>query len=105
MKEIVMYILEKVKIFQKVGINRECNFCFFIDDCWILKFSFVMKGYFFQGYVLKILMVQRDSICEIRCFVEYGCVFYNIGFLYEDGSYVCELSDFDYEMYFEVFVC
>lgn len=36
--------------------------------------------------------------------MEYGCMFYNVGFLYEDGIYICELSDFDYNMNVEVFV-
>lgn len=94
-----MYILEKVKTFQKAGINRERNFRSFTDDCRILKFSLAMKGYSLQGHVLKTLTVQRDSTCEIRCFVEHGCVSYNIGPSHEDGSYVCELSDSDHEMH------
>lgn len=58
-----------------------------------------MKGYSLQGHVFKTFKVRRESTCEIRCFVEHGCVSYNIGPSHEDGSYVCELSDSDHEMH------
>jgi len=58
-----------------------------------------MEGYFLQGHVLKTFMVETESTCEIRCFVEHGCVSYNVGPSHEDGIYICELSHSDHKMH------
>jgi len=58
-----------------------------------------MEGYSLQGHVFKTFTVQKESTCEVRCFVEHGCVSYNVGPSHEDGVYICELSDSDHEMH------
>ena len=63
-----------------------------------------MEAYSLQGHVFKTYTVQKESTCEIRCFLEHGCMSYNVGPSHEDGIYICELSDSDHNMNAEALV-
>ena len=82
-----------------IYINGEHNFRSFIDDCRILRFKPPMEGYSLQGHVFKNLTMQGENTCEINCFLEHGCVSYNIEPSHEDDINICELSDSDHEIH------
>ncbi|XP_022785407.1 uncharacterized protein LOC111325781 [Stylophora pistillata] len=69
------------------------------DDCRILKFNPELKDFSLQGFVIKSVEVQRESVCKVRCFQEHNCLSLNIGPSEENGAYLCELSDSDHEMH------
>ena len=54
--------------------------------------------------LLKILKLQTESMCEVKCFKEHSCMSYNLGSWDEDGAYRCELSDSDHVTHPEALV-
>jgi len=80
-------------------VNSKHYFRPFTGDCRILRFKPAVEGFFLQGHVLKSFTVQTEIACEIKCFVEHGCVSYNFEPSDEDGIYICELSQSDHKMH------
>lgn len=60
--------------------------------------NLIVIGFFLIGYVFKIMEIKVVSVCEVNCYMENNCIFYNIKF-FLDGKYLCELSDFDDVVY------
>ena len=58
-----------------------------------------MEGYSLEGHVFKTLKAQRESACDVRCFIEHNCMSFNTGISRKDNAYICELSDSDHEMH------
>ena len=63
-----------------------------------------MKGYYLQRHVFKSIVVQKESACDAKCYIEGNCVSYNIVSSLEDGTLTCELSDSDHEIHPEELV-
>lgn len=45
-----------------------------------------------MNYIIKSEQVFDRDICELKCYQDLNCVFYNYGLLV-DGNLFCELSD------------
>lgn len=46
-------------------------------------------------YVIESKWVFKEENCQLNCYLEVCCVFYNYG-LVEDEFYLCEFSDKNY---------
>ena len=46
-------------------------------------------------HVIKTMAIPSPDVCEVNCFVEAGCVSFNVVLL-NDGSLECQLSDSDH---------
>ena len=58
-----------------------------------------MVGYYLQGHMFKSIKVQKESECDVKCYVESNCVSFNVVALLVDGTLMCELSNSDHEIH------
>ncbi|XP_078374668.1 uncharacterized protein LOC144658184 isoform X2 [Oculina patagonica] len=65
------------------------------DDCRILKFNPRASDKVLVNHVIKSVKLQRQDMCEIRCYREPNCVSYNYGPMQNEKPW-CDLNNSTY---------
>ncbi|XP_068696923.1 hemicentin-1-like isoform X2 [Montipora foliosa] len=61
----------------------------------MLEFNDLVTNRILVRHVIKTMTIPSPDVCEVNCFVEAGCVSFNVVLL-NDGSLECQLSDSDH---------